>query len=56
MLKSEVLWVNTVKPCSLWSQVPAHKQLLRHCIPLAYWRATLQLMALKFRLILLLLF
>lgn len=32
MLKSEALWVDTVKPCPPWSQVPAHKQLLRHCV------------------------
>ena len=32
MLKSEVLWVDTVKPCPPWAQVPAHKQLLRHCV------------------------
>lgn len=24
--------VDTVKPCPPWSQVPAHKQLLRHCV------------------------
>lgn len=32
MLKSEALRVDTVKPCPPWSQVPAHKQLLRHCV------------------------
>ena len=24
--------MGTVKPCPPWSQVPAHKQLLRHCV------------------------
>lgn len=30
--KTRGLLVDTVKQCPPWSQVPAHKQLLRHCI------------------------